>query len=129
MKTAKPTSRINPAILPDEELRQLVFQIIIRDDIEPFLRRMVVLLDSLKAGQTDKLAQIARQSKDPSFVRLMSVLSDAVQEGELVAARITVFLAASYAYQETRDYFRDVMGYLNKLREGASEQSCSASTQ
>lgn len=128
MKTAKPTSSINPAILPNEELRQLVFQIIIRDDIEPFLRRMVVLLDSLKAGQTDKLAQVARQSKDPSFVKLMSALSDAVQEGELVAARITVFLAASYAYQETRDYFRDVMSYLNRFREGANKQNRSAST-
>jgi hypothetical protein len=128
MKTAKPTSSINPAILPNEELRQLVFQIIIRDDIEPFLRRMAVLLDSLKAGQTNKLAQVARQSKDLSFVKLMSALSDAVQEGELVAARITVFLAASYAYQETRDYFLDVMSYLNRFREGANKQNRRAST-
>jgi hypothetical protein len=129
MKTAKPPSSINPAVLPDEELRQLVFQIIIRDDIEPFLRRMVVLLDSLKVGQTDSLAQVARQSEDPSFIKLMYALSDAVQEGELVAARITVFLAASYAYQETRDYFRDVMRCLNRLREDANKQNCSASTQ
>jgi hypothetical protein len=90
---------------------------------------MVILLDSFKAGQTDRLAQVAGQSKDPSFVKLMSALSDAVQEGELVAARITVFLAASYAYQETRDYFRDVMSYLNRFRKDANKQSCSASTQ
>jgi hypothetical protein len=122
MKTAKPINILNPAVLPDEELRQLVFQIIIRDDVEPFLRRMVVLLDSLKAGQTDKLAQVARQSKDPALAKLMSSLSDAVQEGEIVAAHITVFLAASYAYQETRDYFWDVMSYLNRFREGANKQ-------
>lgn len=125
---AASTLKLNPALLPNEELRQLVFQIIIRDDIEPFIRLMVILLDSLKAGQTDKLAQIARQSKNPAFAKLMSSLSDAIQEGELVAARITVFLAASYAYQETRDYFWDVMSYLNRFREDVNKQNCSAST-
>jgi hypothetical protein len=119
MKTAKTISiiNINPAILPLEELRQLVFQIIIRDSIEPFLRRMVILLDSLKEEQTEQVAQIALQSTDPAFVKLMSALSDAIQEGELVAARITVFLAAGYAYQETRDYYWDVMSYLDRFRE------------
>ncbi len=119
MKTAKPTGiiNVNPAILPLEELRQLVFQIILRDSIEPFLRRMVILLDSLKEGQAEKVAQIACQSIDPPFVKLMSALSDAVEEGELVAARITVFLAAGYAYQETRDYYWDVMSYLDRFRE------------
>lgn len=123
MKAAKPTGIINPAILPLEELRQLVFQIILRGSIAPFLRRMLILLDSLKEGQTEKLAQIARQSTDPAFVKLMSALSAAVQEGELGAARNTVFLAAGYAYQETRDYFWDVMSYLDRFREDAYKQT------
>jgi hypothetical protein len=125
MKSAKPTGliNINPAILPLEELRQLVFQIVIRDSIEPFLRRMVILLDSLKEEQTEKVAQIACQSTDPAFVKLMSALSAAVQEGEFVSARITAFLAAGYAYQETRDYYWDVMSYLDRFREDAHNQS------
>jgi len=125
MKSAKPTGiiNINPAILPLEELRQLVFQIVIRDSLEPFLRRMVILLDGLKEEQAEKVAQVARQSTDPAFVKLMSALSAAVQEGELVAARTTVFLAAGYAYQETRDYYWDVMSYLDRFREDARKQS------
>jgi hypothetical protein len=125
MKTAEPTGiiNVNPALLPLEELRQLVFQIILRDSIAPFLRRMVILLDSLKEGQTEKLAQIARQSTDPAFVKLMSALSAAAQEGELVAARITVFLAAGYAYQETREYYWEVISYLDRVREDAHKQT------
>jgi hypothetical protein len=67
MKTAKLTKpiQINPALLPNEELRQLVFQIILRDNVESFARRMVVLLDDLKEGKTEALARIARQSADP----------------------------------------------------------------
>jgi hypothetical protein len=124
MKMAKLTEpiKINPAVLPNEELHQLVLKIICRDSIEPFVRRMVVLLDSLKEGKTEELAQIARQSTDPAFVNLMSALSDAVREGELVAARITVLLAAGYAYQETLDYFRDLMSYLDGFREDADRQ-------
>jgi hypothetical protein len=118
MKTAKLTKpiSINPAVLPNEELRQLVLQTVLRDSVEPFARRMVVLLDSLKEGKADEVAHVARQSADPAFVKLMSALSDAVREGEFVAARITVFLAAGYAYQETRDYFWDVMSYLDRFR-------------
>jgi hypothetical protein len=84
---------------------------------------MVVLLDSLKEGKTDEVARVARQSADPAFVKLMSALSDAVRDGEFVAARITVFLAAGYAYQETRDYFREVMSYLDRFREDADKQT------
>lgn len=108
---------LNPAILPLEELRQLVFEIILRGDIETFLRQMVILWDSFKAGQIDKLTQITSQSKDPAFAKLMSALSAAIQEGELVAARLTVFLAASYAYQEGLDYFWELTRYLDKFRQ------------
>jgi hypothetical protein len=125
MKTAKLTKpiSINPAVLPNDELHQLVLKIILRDSVEPFVRRMVVLLDSLKEGKTDEVARVAHQSADPAFVKLMSALSDAVREGELVAARITVFLAAGYAYQETLDYFWNVMSYLDRFREDADKQT------
>lgn len=123
MKSAKPTSalNINPAILPLEELRQLVSEIILRDNIESFVRRMVILLDTLKAGQTDEVARVASQRKDPAFTRLMSALSGAVEEGELGAARITVFLVAGYAYQESFDYYWDLMSYLDRFREDAKQ--------
>jgi hypothetical protein len=123
MKTAKSASaiNINPAILPLEELRQLVFEIILRNSIEPFVWQMVILLDSLKAGQINEVARVARQSKDPAFTRLMSALSDAVEEGELVAARITAFLAAGYAYQESLDYYWDLMSYLDRVRGDAKQ--------
>lgn len=121
LQPAKASSALNPAILPLEELRQLVLQIILRDDIEPFLRQMVILLDSLKVGQINRLAEVARQSKDPAFIKLMSALSAAVQERELVAARITVFLAASYAYQESLDYYWELMDYLDRFRQDENQ--------
>jgi hypothetical protein len=121
LQPTKAASTLNPAVLPLEELRQLVLEIILRDDIKPFLRRMVILLDSLKVGQINRLAEVTRQSKDPAFIKLMSVLSDAVQEGELVAARITVFLAASYAYQESLDYYWELISYLDKFRGNKSK--------
>ncbi|HKP73334.1 MAG TPA: hypothetical protein VJT82_10385, partial [Pyrinomonadaceae bacterium] len=103
----------------NDELRQLVYQIIHQDSVEPFARRMVVLLDSLKAGQTNKLARIARQSANPAYAKLMSTLSDAAREGEFVATHITVILAG-YAYQETRAYYYDLMNYLDRFREDAN---------
>ena len=121
------TNTINPAILPLEELRQLVLQIILRDRIEPFVQQMVTLLDSLKAGQTGEGAKVAGQSTDPAFVKLMSALSEAVQAGELVGARNTAFLAAGYAYQESLDYYWDLMNYLDRFREDANKQTCDSS--
>jgi hypothetical protein len=119
MKAANPTGiiNVNPAILPLEELHQLVLQIILRDDIKSFLRQMVILLDCFKVGQINGLAEVARQSTDPAFVKLMSSLSAAVHEGELVAAHTTVFLAASYAYQESLDYYWELMDYLDRFRQ------------
>jgi hypothetical protein len=117
------TININPAILPLDELRQLVVQIILRDRIEPFVQQMVALLDSLKTGQTGAVAKVAGQSIDPAFVKLMSALSEAVQEGELVGARNTALLAAGYAYQESLDYYRDLMSYLDRFREPTHKQT------
>jgi hypothetical protein len=121
LQPTQATSALNPAVLPLEELRQLVLQVILRDDTKPFLRQMVILLDSFKLGQINRLAEVANQSQDPAFIKLMSALSAAVQEGELVAARITVFLAASYAYQERLDYYWELMDYLDRFRQDESQ--------
>ena len=129
MKMTNLTNTINnnPAILPLEELRQLVFQIVLRDRIEPFVLQMVTLLDSLKAGQTEEVAKVAGQSTDPAFVKFMSALSEVIDEGELVRAHITVFLAVGYAYQESLDYYWDLMSYLDRLREDTNKQICDSS--
>ena len=76
---------------------------------------MVILWDSLKAGQTDKVVRFTRQNKDPAFAKLMSVISDSVSNGELGTASIIVFLAAGFAYQNTVDYYMDLRTYLDRF--------------
>lgn len=83
--------------LPDEETRQLVLQIIAREGVAPFVRRMVILMDGLRAGQSGKLAQVARASRDPAYRALMSALTTAVREGREFAAYETAFYAAHCA--------------------------------
>lgn len=102
--------------LPDEEIRRLALIITARDSVEPFVRRMVVLLDSLRAGDTGEVARVARQSKDEAFVVLMSAMQGAVKDGRVFAARNTAFMAASYAYQNSLDYVCELLAYLNRLR-------------
>lgn len=102
--------------LPSEEIRQLVFYITAHDGVEPFLRRMVVLLDSLFVGETREVARIARQSKDEAFVVLLAAMRRSVEEGRVFAARNTAFMAASYAYQNSLDYLCELLGYLDALR-------------
>jgi hypothetical protein len=77
---------------------------------------MVILWDSLKAGQSDKVAHFARRSKDPAFGKLMEAISDSVNEGELGTASTIVFLAAGFAYQNTLDYYLDLKDYLDRFR-------------
>lgn len=77
---------------------------------------MVILWDSLKAGQTDKVAHFARGSKDPAFAKLMEAISDSVSAGELGTASTIVFLAAGFAYQNTLDYYLDLKNYLDGFR-------------
>lgn len=90
--------------LHNEELRQLVLKITRSGyKSKSFLRRMVILWDSLRAGQTNKVVQLTRQNKDPAFAKLMSVISDSVSSGELGTASTIVFIAAGFAYQNTLD--------------------------
>jgi hypothetical protein len=88
---------------------------------------MITLLDSLKAGQTGEVAKVAGQNTDPAFVKLISALSAATQEGELVGAHNTALLAAGYAYQESLDYYWDLINYLDRFREDANKQSSDSS--
>jgi hypothetical protein len=110
-------------VLPEDELRRLVLDIIIRDDIEPFLRRMVSLLDSLKTSRFGEIERIARQSADPSFKTLLSAVSDAAARGHKVAAYHTAFLAAGYAYQQSLDHVCELMSYLDRFRQGGNQRN------
>lgn len=103
--------------LPDAEIRRLAILITNRHAVEPFLRRMALLLDSLNAGQTGKVAQIARRSRDESSRELLSAISRTAKRGHLGTAHTTALLAASYAYQNSLDYLCELLGYLDKLRQ------------
>lgn len=92
--------KIDPCSLCNEELCQLILKITHGGHkSKSFLRRMVILWDGLKAGETNKVAHFARGSKDPAFVKLMEAISDSVSAGELGTASTIVFLAAGFAYQ------------------------------
>lgn len=109
--------KIDTCSLRYEELCQLVLKITRGGNkSKSFLRRMVILWDSLKAGQTDKVVRFTRQNKDPAFAKLMSAISDSVSNGELGTASLIIFLAAGFAYQNTLDYYLDLRNYLDRFR-------------
>jgi hypothetical protein len=109
--------QIDAGLLRNEELRQLVLKITRGGDrSKSFLRRMVILWDSVKAGDTDKVFRFTRQNKEPAFAKLMSAIADSVNKGELGTASIIIFLAAGFAYQNTIDYYLDLRSYLDKFR-------------
>jgi hypothetical protein len=84
---------------------------------------MVILWDSLKAGQTNKVVQLAHQNKDPSFAKLLAAISDSVSKGDLGTASVIVFLAAGFAYQNTLDYYLDLRSYLDRFRKSRTKPS------
>lgn len=102
--------------LPDEEIRRLAMLITTRDGVEPFMRRMVVILDSLSAGRVGGVTRMALRSKDQPFAELMSAISLAARRGYVGTARTTAFLATSYAYQNSLDYLLELLGYLDRIR-------------
>jgi hypothetical protein len=109
--------KIDTGSLSNEELCQLVLKITHGGDrSKSFLRRMVILWDSLKSGQTDKVVRFTRQNKDPAFAKLMAAISDPVSNGELGTASIIIFLAAGFAYQNTLDYYLNLRSYLDRFR-------------
>jgi hypothetical protein len=98
-------------------VRRLVSQIVARRGVEPFVGRLLPLLDGLRAGRTGEAARAARLCEDRQFRRLASALSRVAGRGEFVVARNTALLAASYAYQESLDYVRKLLDYLDAARE------------
>ena len=102
-------------VLPPDEIRIIALLSSTRNGVEPFVRQMVSLSESLKAGRASKLAQLARQSKDQSLAELVSPMSQAIKEGRIIAVQNTAFYAASYAYQNSLDYARELLNYLNRF--------------
>ncbi|HEV7905999.1 MAG TPA: hypothetical protein VGO96_19320 [Pyrinomonadaceae bacterium] len=105
-------------VLPHDEIRLLALIISTRDGAEPFIRRMVNISESLRAGRIDAVARLARQSRDHTLTELLAPMSQAVSDGRIVAARNTTFLAASFAYQNSLDYLRELMKYLSQFKPG-----------
>jgi hypothetical protein len=119
--------KIDTCSLCNEELCQLILQITEGGHrSKSFLRRMVILWDSLNAGQTNKVIQFASRAKDPAFARLMAAISDSIRSGDLATASIIVFLAAGFAYQNTLDYYLDLTSYLDRFRSARKEPRISA---
>jgi MoxR-like ATPase len=98
--------------LPDEELRRLVLRVTTAGDVEPFVHRMVRLMESLDAGRRVTAARVTRGD----LATLMSAISRAVRDGRRAAAYDTASLAAHYAYQNGLDYLRELLRYLDQFR-------------
>jgi hypothetical protein len=106
----------NHLVLPLDEIRLLALIISTRDGAEPFVRKMVTLSENVKAGRGDAVARLARQSKDHTLVQLLAPMSQAAGEGRVVAVGNTAFFAASFAYQNSLDYVRELINYLNRFK-------------
>jgi hypothetical protein len=117
-RTVKPLFKFNPqhTALPDEEVQWLVSRIVIRGGIEPFVQKMVGIMDELNAGRSGKLSRAARRGKGWEVAELLSAMSCAVREGRAMAAYHTAFYAAHCAYQNSLDYLRELMSYLDQFR-------------
>ncbi len=106
----------NHLVLPHDEIRLLALIISTRDGAEPFIRRMVMRSENLKAGRTGAVTRLARQSNDHTLTELLAPMLQAVGEGRIVAVQNTAFLATSFAYQNSFDYVRELMKYLDGFR-------------
>ncbi|HEV3470154.1 MAG TPA: hypothetical protein VG148_12590 [Pyrinomonadaceae bacterium] len=122
-RRVKPIFKFNPehTALPDEEVQWLVTRITTRGGVEPFVRLMVEISDDLKAGNSRRLAQAARRRGDAEFTELLTAMSGAVRQGRAMAAYHTAFYAASCAYQNSLDYLRALLGYLERFRRGHTD--------
>ncbi|HEX8130075.1 MAG TPA: hypothetical protein VF527_13310 [Pyrinomonadaceae bacterium] len=104
-------------VLTLDEIRLLALIISTRDGAEPFIRRMLTISESVKAGRCGAVARLARQSTDHTLTELLAPMSQAAREGRVVAVGNTAFLAASFAYQNSLDYLRELMKYLDRFRQ------------
>jgi hypothetical protein len=109
----------NHLVISCDEIRLLALIISTRDGAEPFVRKMVTLSESMKAGRLGAVTRLARRSKDHSLTQLLAPMSQAAREGRVVAVHNTAFLAASFAYQNSFDYLRELIKYLDRFRRRA----------
>ena len=114
-RSAAPRVGLDPAhlALPDEEIRRLVLRITAADDVEPFVRRVVRFIDSLETKRPFKLAP---RGASRDLRALSSAISRAVAEERFMAAYLTAFLAAHYAYQNSLEYLCTLTSYLDRFR-------------
>jgi hypothetical protein len=103
-------------VLPFDEIRLLALIVSTRDGAEPFVRKMVTLSEDVKAGRGDTITRLTRQSKNHTLTELLAPMSQAAREGRIVAVRNTAFFAASFAYQNSLDYLRELMKYLDRFK-------------
>jgi hypothetical protein len=103
-------------VLPAAEVRRLVLQIILADEVAPFVRRMVHVIDGLRAGRTEALKRGARQSKNRPLAKLLASIARAAERGRAAEAEATALYAASYAYRNSLDYLLNLLAYLGGFR-------------
>lgn len=103
-------------VLSHDEIRLLTLLVSTREGAQPFIRKMVMISESLKAGRVDAVARLMRHSKDHTLTELLAPMSQAISEGRIVAVRNTTFLAVSFAYQNSFDYVRELMKHLDRFR-------------
>jgi hypothetical protein len=103
-------------VLPFDEIRLLALITSTRDGAEPFIGKMVTISENVKAGRFGAVNRLARHSKDHTLTQLLAPMSQAVGEGRVVAVRNTAFFAASFAYQNSLDYMRELLNYLDRFK-------------
>ena len=103
-------------VLPAAEVRRLVLEIVLADEVAPFVRRMVSVIDGLREGRTVALTRIARQSSNRPLAELLAPIARAAEHGRATEAEATAFYAASYAYRNSLDYLLGLLSYLDRFR-------------
>jgi hypothetical protein len=118
---AEPELATARLVLPASEIRRLVFQIILAEGVAPFVRRMVAVSDGLRAGRTQALTRLARQSGNQPLAELLAPISRAARRGLVEESEETVFYAASYAYRNSLDYLLGLFSYLDGFRRARAD--------
>lgn len=118
---AEPELATARLVLPASEIRRLVWQIVSVEGVAPFVRRMVILSDGLRAGRIETLTRVARQSRSRPFAQLIAAVSRAARRGLVEEAEETVFYAASYAYRNSLDYLLGLLSYLDGFRRARAD--------
>jgi hypothetical protein len=111
-------SRARYLELPETTIEKLVWDITLHEDAEIFIRRMVIVMDTLKAGNAAAIERMTRQTGRPRYKQLMKAIFKGATSGRLTAAHNTAFYAAHYAYRDSLEYARALLGYMDSLRKG-----------